>query len=208
MIDLVSHKLITSDGQLIVLNSQESNKKTPVLFVRVAANVRLPAYSEMEILADVGDFVQENQTYILEGIELKTTSMMVARAIVTPGVSVPVRVMNPTDQPVNLYKGTRIAHLTEVGEVDDNPVLVSSVQHGEHVSCELEAALWALAEQATLESEEQERLFVLLLEYADVFALSNDNWAEQVFFSMRFILEILHQFGSNSRACIHRKDKK
>ena len=63
MIDLVSHKLITSDGQLIVLNSQESNKKTPVLFVRVAANVRLPAYSEMEILADVGDFVQENQTY-------------------------------------------------------------------------------------------------------------------------------------------------
>ena len=54
--------------------------------------------------------------------------------------------MNPTDQPVNLYKGTRIAHLTEVGEVDDNLVLVSSVQHGEHVSCELEAALWALAE--------------------------------------------------------------
>ena len=141
----------------------------------MAANVRLPAYSEMEILAESSDLVQENQVYVLEGVELKTTSVMVARAIVTPGVSVPVRVMNVTDQPVNLYKGTRIAHLTEIEEVDDNPLLVSSVQHDGNVSFELEAALWALAEQATLEPEDQERLFVLLLEYADVFALGNDG---------------------------------
>ena len=97
MIDLVS---ITSDRQVIVLNSQENNRKTSVLFVRVTANVRLPAYSEMKILAHVSDFVHENQTYILEGVELQTMDMMVARTVVTPGVSVPVHVMNPTDQPV------------------------------------------------------------------------------------------------------------
>ena len=79
--DLVSHKLITSDGQVIVLNSQENNRKTPVLFVRVTANVRLPAYSEMEILADVSDFVHENQTYILEGVELQTMNVIVAHAV-------------------------------------------------------------------------------------------------------------------------------
>ena len=175
MVDLVSHKLITSDGQVIVLNSQESNRKTPMLFIRVTANVRLPVYSEMEILADVSDFVHENQMYILEGVELQTTNVMVARAVVTPGVSVPVHVMNPTDQPVTLYKGTRIAHLTEVEEVDDGPMLISSVQCNGDISSELEAVLWTLAEQASLEHEEQERLFILLVEYADVFALSNDK---------------------------------
>ena len=97
---------------------------------------------------------------------------MVARAVVTPGVSVPVRVMNPTDQSVTLYKGTRIAHLIEVEEVDDDSMLISSVQCNRDISSELEAALWTLAEQASLESEEQERLFILLVEYADVFALT------------------------------------
>ena len=84
MVDFVSHKLITSDGQVIVLNSQESNRETPVLFVRVTANVRLPAYSEIEILADVSDFVHENQMYILESVELQTMNVMVACAVVTP----------------------------------------------------------------------------------------------------------------------------
>ena len=66
MIDLVTHKLIIGDGQVIVLDSQENNKKSSVLFVRVTANVLLPAYSEMEILADTGDFIQEDNpcTYV------------------------------------------------------------------------------------------------------------------------------------------------
>ena len=119
-IDLVSHHLTTSDGQVIVLTSQENNKKTPVLFVRVTANIKLPAYSEMEILAELSDLTQSNQTYILEERNIQNEGIMVARAVVTSGESVPVRVMNPTNQPVTLYKGTRIAELTEIEEVDDS----------------------------------------------------------------------------------------
>ena len=51
---------------------------------------------------------------MLEGVESLTSNVMVARAVVTPGVSVPVRVMNPTDQPVTLYKGAKIVHLLEI----------------------------------------------------------------------------------------------
>ena len=173
-IDLVSHQLTTSDGQVIVLNSQKNNKKTPVLFVRVTANVKIPAYSEMEILADVGDLAQRNQTYVLEDINIQNSDVMVARAVIIPGESIPVRVMNPTDQPVTLYRGTRIAQLAEIEEVEDSPVMVSSVQCGT-VSPELEEALWLLAEKASLASEEREKLFLLLLEYADVLALCNDE---------------------------------
>ena len=142
-IDLVSH-LTTSDGQVIVLTFKENNNKTPVLFVRVTANIKLPAYSEMEILAELSDLTQSNQTYVLEERNMQNEGIMVARAVVTSGESVPVRVMNPTNQPVTLYKGTRIVELTEIEEVDDSSTRVASVQQGT-VSPELEEALWMLA---------------------------------------------------------------
>ena len=98
---------------------------------------------------------------------------MVTHAMIIPREFIPVCVMNPTNQPVTLYRGTRIAQLAEIKEVDDSPVMVSSVQRGT-VSSEFEEALWLLAEKASLTSEEWE-LFLLLLEYADVFALCNDE---------------------------------
>ena len=205
-IDLVSHHLTTSDGQVIVLTSQENNKKIPVLFVRVTANIKLPAYSEMEILAELSDLTQSNQTYILEERNMQNEGIMVARAVVTSGESVPVRVMNPTNQPVTLYKGTRIAELTEIEEVDDSSTRVASVQQGT-VSPELEEGLWILAERASIESGEQESLFALLLEYADVFALCNDELGRTMYFNTRFILEILYQFVSNFVVCPQKRQE-
>ena len=58
--------------------------------------------------------------------------------------------------------------------MDNSPVMVSSVQQGT-VSPELEEALWLLAEKVSFESEEQEKLFLLLLKCANVFALCNDE---------------------------------
>ena len=84
---------------------------------------------------------------------MQNEGIMVARAVVTSGESVPVRVMNPTNQPVTLYKGTRIAELTEIEEVDDSSARVALAQQGT-VSSELEEALWMLAEWASIESGE------------------------------------------------------
>ena len=82
--------------------------------------------------------------------------------------------MNFTNQLVTLYRGTRITQLAEIEEVDDSLVMVSSVQCGT-VLPQLEEALWLLAGKASLTSEEREKLFLLLLKYADVFALCNDE---------------------------------
>ena len=143
---------MTSDRKSIVLKSQENNKKTPVLFVRVTANVKLPAYSEMEILADVSDLAQKNQTCVLD-VNKQNEDVMVSHAVVMPGESVPVRVMNPMNQSVILYKGTRIAQLAEIEEVDETSIMVSSV-HWRTISPQLEEALWLLAEKAPLESHQ------------------------------------------------------
>ena len=68
-----------------MLKSQENNKKTLVLFVRVTANVKIPAYSEMEMLANVGDLTQRNQTYVLEDMNIQNSDVMVARAMIISG---------------------------------------------------------------------------------------------------------------------------
>ena len=146
-----------------------------MLFVRVTTNVKLLAYSEMEILADVSDLPQRNQTYVLEDVNIQNAGVMMTCAMVMTGESVPVHVMNPTNQPVTL-KGTRIIQLAEIEEMDDSSLMVFSVQRRmvSPEQAELGDFVGADSEQASLESEEQEKLFVLLLEYTDMFALCNE----------------------------------
>jgi len=53
-VDLVKHMLFIDNGHVITLCSQNNNKRTiPALSVRVAANVRIPPYSEIKIMAKV-----------------------------------------------------------------------------------------------------------------------------------------------------------
>ena len=65
-----------------------------VFSVTIIDNVRIPSLSEMEISAQVrGHTVNTNN---------------------------PVRLLNPTGEPVNLYSGSKIALLSEVLEVTDS----------------------------------------------------------------------------------------
>ena len=50
-------------------------------------------------------------------MEGDATPVMVARSLLdSPGAQIPVRLMNPSDQPVTLYKGKKIATLEPVEE--------------------------------------------------------------------------------------------
>ena len=66
-VDLVKHMSIAGDGHVITLCSQSNNsrKTVPALPVRVVANVRIPSYSKMEIMADVTGSYKDNQVYVL-----------------------------------------------------------------------------------------------------------------------------------------------
>ena len=209
-VDLVKHMLITGDGHVITLCSQNnhSRKTVPALSVRVGANVRIPSYSVMEIMADVTGSYKDNQVCVLEGIELQSNSVMVASAAIRAGVSVPMHVMNPTDQDITLYKGTRIATLTEAVDPDTS-VQISSLQRTESVSAELETVFWQLVEGTTLSSQEQDKLFALLMEYADVFALKlvRISWARLICCNIGFTLVMQHLFASNSAECIPRRGR-
>ena len=73
-----------------------------------------------------------------------------------------------------MYKGTRIAALAEAEE-PLSPVHVSTVQKIEEASPQVEVALWQLVKGTSLGSEEQDKLFVLLMDYVDVFAMNKDQ---------------------------------
>lgn len=57
-------------------------------------------------MTDVIGGVQDDQIYVLERVELQSNKVTVACAAER---CVPVCVMNPTDQDIILYSGTRIA---------------------------------------------------------------------------------------------------
>ena len=69
-------------------------------------NVRVPSFSELEILAQTkGD---GSHCYMLES-NLQNSDLLVARAVVTLGETVPVRLLNPIGSSIDLYSGARIA---------------------------------------------------------------------------------------------------
>jgi len=129
---------------------------------------------------------------------------MVAHAAVRAGVSVPMHVMNPTNQDITLYKGTRIATLAEA-EDPNTAMQVSSVQKMESVPAEIETVFWQLVEGTSLTSQEQDRLFILLMEYADTLHLVRISLVRLICFNIGFTMVMLHLFTSNFAECVPRR---
>ena len=83
----IFHAAVISDA----VESSQMGKFGHVVTVEITDNIRIPAFSELEILAQVkGD---DRHCYMLES-NLKNLS--VARAVVMPDMVVPVRLLNPT----------------------------------------------------------------------------------------------------------------
>ena len=113
---------------------------------------------------------------------LQNSDLLVARAIVTLGKTVPVRLLNPTGSSINLYSGARVAVLSEVMKIEDNrledmkdAVAVSSVSDSNKDTV-LEDMLMEIVKGTSLSSHHQDLLLTLLLDYSDVFARSKMNW--------------------------------
>ena len=85
-----------------------------IAWIAVVANETLciPPLCEMEIMARV-PAVAEAQTWLVESCPSgERAAVVVARANVTPyEENIPVRILNPRDEPVSLKKGQEITHM-------------------------------------------------------------------------------------------------
>ena len=140
--------------------------------------VRLPACSEMELMVKTpGDVA--GKTWILETSNSKKSPVAVARAIVCPaGEKVPVRLLNPRDEVVTVTNGTPIAVMEEIEEpIAGANAVGEAPSTTAEVPSEQQKTLWdmVVAAGSSLNSIQQEQLFFLLLEFADVFAFNPND---------------------------------
>eukprot|EP00731_Ephydatia_muelleri_P005611 Em0002g1787a len=101
--------------------------------------------------------------------KVKSQSVVIARAILETCTSIPVRVLNASDQSITFRQGTTIGELHRIEEWQ----IGALSSPAENRTCPIDKAnvLHQLAQSPTSISDEQRgRLFALLQQYADVFA--------------------------------------
>eukprot|EP00731_Ephydatia_muelleri_P019301 Em0012g126a len=102
---------------------------------------------------------------------------MVARSVVCPtSQAVPVRLLNPREESVVVRKGVQIARMEQLDDMCVGNVLPAPTSPSE-ASPKDKDMLWDMVCKVGnhVSSAEKEKLYYLLLEYSDVFSLSNDG---------------------------------
>ena len=92
-----------------------------VLSAKVIENVRVPSYSEIEILK--GCTPNESNCYMLES-NLQNSDILIARALVTPNELVPVCLLRSQ---LFLYSRANVAVMSEIFEVKDNDLVGKNI---------------------------------------------------------------------------------
>ena len=152
----------------------DGNCDVPTSLSAVATETRVvPPYSELEIMAVIPTPCM-GKPYIVETNQTKNT-FVAARALVNPTTgAIPVRLLNPCSEATTIYKGTKIATLEEVVEPDSpiSAVTVTNESRDTNSQTDLNAALWNIVSSSDteLDSNQQQDLYRLLLEFHDVFA--------------------------------------
>jgi hypothetical protein len=132
----------------------------------------------LEIAADFK--VSVEGVWLLEEAVDKSLPFAVARALVKPtSTTVPVCILNPTEEPVTVYAGMLLATLQSVtsptGDVADTSGRTATSVAA--VTAEKQEVLLNLVEEsgADLSAGERDLFYQLLLSYADVMACSTSD---------------------------------
>lgn len=141
----------------------------------IAEKFTIPGASEIEVMSMPSSDFTQGKAWLVESEQYPWQSgVMVARAVVSPSSrKIPIRLLNPQKEPIELGKGIKVAQMEALVEEpplqSPNPVVLSAVTE---VPQDKEEALWKMVSSNDHLSEyEKVLLYALLLEYADVFRL-------------------------------------
>ena len=172
-VDIGSKQLRVSGHKLVIpLHQSAASPCIGRVGVEMADSVQLPAYSELEVMARAVTPIEGN-TWLIEGMKMKRSPVQIARALVIPrSERVPVRMLNPTAEPVQVPKGMVVAEMELVEdppEVVESEIGVMSVEQSGELS---ESFLKKIAEDSgtELSVEEKDLFYQFLLKYGHLFA--------------------------------------
>ena len=145
--------------------------------VTLIENLTILSWSEVEMVASTKSLCISG-FWLVEGSK-PNLPILIANGIVNPLTEfgyVPIRMLNPSSIDVTVYKGMEVAVATRVEE--NHLATTHSSGHSTYTEKQVEIP-WEKKElllklvkecEEDLSEEEREQLFILLLNYADVFA--------------------------------------
>ena len=169
---------LTREGTIVNLGSGQEGGSIASVEITTDIPLEIPPQSEMEIMVRVPPLTStESSNWLVESGSGQRQAVMVARAMVDPvHGKVPVRILNPRAEPVTIQRGTVIAIMESLSK--EEPVVVTSVEEGREISENKKKHLWQAVSDVgeLLSNKEQEQLYSVLLEYADLFAEKPDDF--------------------------------
>ena len=158
------------------------NRTAPsTAMVRIQYTQHIPAQSEVEVMAQVDDFITGGD-WIIEPDPQRPLPVIVARSVVTPRQGqFPVRILNLGDDNIDLHRGTRLA---KAEQLDKNDVTITAIaQAGDSTLCSMEGSssllnnIWeAVDSNDTMGELDKNKLYYLLAAYSDVFAANKTDF--------------------------------
>ena len=140
--------------------------------------LHLVPLSEIEMTKVSGE-CKGGGNWLLEESRSQRLPVRVAHAIVCPNSSTfPVRLLNPYQETVTVYKNTQLAVLEKLESTPPHVKLPVSLVHAESVILQQKRKmLWQTVERcgSGLNDEQKQAFFLLLTAYADVFAMTKEN---------------------------------
>ena len=172
-------------GITLSLGSESGDNQVAFVSVMLNSNLKLPARSEIEVMAGVPKAATTGSSWVVEGTGEERNALLVARSIVSPEEKeIPIRLMNLRNDPVYVKKGAVVAQMEVAGDVPTSVVGAAEAQDeplptaGTHgIDENKRKMLWELASKGHgLTEDEKESLYLLLLEYEDVFASGPEDF--------------------------------
>ena len=158
--------------------SDHTDRRSELQRVALVETLAIPPFSEIQTTATVSS-TDGTGVWLVEGSRFDLP-ILVAGALVTslPGGQVPILIINPLPTEAVIHKGTNVATAIPFDEM-----MVAPVREDSNVPAEFEVSsckrglLHDMADRSAgdLTSEEKNRLYELLVEFADVFAESSDD---------------------------------
>ena len=167
IIDFTQQKLCYPDGGTVDIKFQYA-RETDCLPVVLKEDVVVPGHHEVIAPGAIeGSFCSDRM--LEPNPDCAEKGVLIARVVVSPvSTVVPIQLINPGNENVKLYKGTKIGTMEHImDERADYPVKKADNDQGY-----LEDVLHELQLPSTLSSEEEKMLKTLLGEFKDTFSLN------------------------------------
>ena len=172
-------KLKGKDQPISLYRTGNATHQMEDVSVVLPNDVSIPGCTEIEIGAVIRGEVASGTMMVERRVLPQEPSILLATSVVdiqedTKNPLVPIRLLNLSPDNVTVHKGTRVA---SAFALENHSIVVASIDNNNppsqgDVSSLKQQRLWQAVESAaeTLTQTEQEQLYAVLLDYADVFA--------------------------------------